>query len=142
MMEEGKVGMMCISRLSEDEDLADGIKKKVEESGVKAGAIFVIGALKQMVAGCLKDGEYKLISIEGPLEIASCIGNIAVDEKGEVAIHAHLVASNEKGGAFGGHLMQGCRVGVTAELVIIEAVGVKLKRVTNEKTRFRLLQLG
>jgi len=141
-MEKGKVGMIWVSRLPEDEDLADGIKKRVEESGIKAGAIFVIGALKHMVTGCLKEGEYKLITIEGPLEIASCMGNVAVDEKGETAIHAHLVASNEKGEAFGGHLMQGCRVGVTAELIILEAAGIKLKRVTNEKTKFRLLQLG
>lgn len=140
-MKKGKVGTICVARLPQDEDLFEGIVKNVEESGVKAGAIFVIGALKHMIAGCLREGEYKLIENEGPLEIASCMGNIAVDENGKIAIHAHLLASNEKGESFGGHLMKGSIVGVTAELIIIEALDIKMKRVTNQKTKFRLLEL-
>jgi predicted DNA-binding protein with PD1-like motif len=141
-MEKGKIGTIIIARLNEDEDLFDGIKKRVQESGVKAGAIFAIGALKQLSAGILVGGEYRINDVAGPLEIASCIGNAAVDEKGETAIHAHIVVSNEKGEAFGGHIMPGCKVGVTAELIIIEAVDVTLKRITNPKTKFRMLQLG
>jgi predicted DNA-binding protein with PD1-like motif len=140
-MKKGKVGAMCAFRLPQDEDLFDGIIKSVEESGVKAGVFFVIGALKHMIAGCLKEGEYKLIEVEGPLEIASCMGNVAVDERGKIAIHAHLLASNEKGESFGGHLMKGSIVGVTAELIIIEVLNIKMKRVTSQKTKFKLLEL-
>jgi hypothetical protein len=66
------------------------------------------------------------------------MGNIAVDEKGEVMIHAHVVVSNEKGEAFGGHLMKRSHVGATAELVMIEAVGVNLQRIFDEKTKLKL----
>jgi predicted DNA-binding protein with PD1-like motif len=141
-LEKGKIGAIYISRLLEDDDLLDGMRRAIEKSGCRAGALFVIGALKNLVAGCLVNGEYKLINVKGPLEIASCIGNVAVDEDGEIAIHAHLLASNEKGEAFGGHLMKGCKVGVTAELIMIEALGIKLRRIKKEKTQFRLLDLG
>jgi predicted DNA-binding protein with PD1-like motif len=77
----------------------------------------------------------------GPLEIASCMGNIALDEEGRTVVHAHLVVSNEKGQAFGGHLMKDCHVGATAELVIGEAVGVDLRRIFDEKTKLKLLKL-
>jgi len=76
------------------------------------------------------------------LEIASCMGNIAVDEKGEIMIHPHIVVAKEKGEAFGGHLMKGSIVGVTAELVMIEASGVNLLRAFDEKTGLNLWKLG
>ena len=141
-MLEGKVGRIFFSRILEDEDLAEAIKKRAEKSGVNAGLIILIGSLKNVVLGYYKEGEYKFIRLDGPLEIASCTGNIAVDEKGETLIHAHIVVTNERGEAFGGHLMQGSLVGATAELVIIEAVGLTLQRVFDEKTRLKLLRLS
>jgi predicted DNA-binding protein with PD1-like motif len=141
-MLKGKVGEICFYRLSEGEDLAEAIKNRAEESGIKAGVFLIIGALREVVLGCYKNGEYECIRLAGPLEIASGIGNIAVDEKGEIVIHAHLVVSNEKGEAFGGHLMKGSYVGATAELMIIEAVGVNLQKVFDEKTKLKLLRLS
>lgn len=141
-MLNGKVGRICFFRLSEDEDLDEAIKKRAEDSGIKAGVFLLIGALKDAVLGCYKAGQYEYIRLAGPLEIASCIGNIAVDEKEEILIHAHGVVSNERGEAFGGHLMKGSHVGVTAEVAIIEAVGVNLQKVLDEKTNLKLLRLS
>ena len=141
-MLKGQVGVMCFARIREGEDLAEAIKERVEETGIKAGIFFAIGSLREAVLGYLKNGQYKSVELNGPLEIASCMGNIAVDEKGEVIIHAHLVVSNEDGEAFGGHLMKGSHVGATAELIIIEGVGVKLQKVLDEKTKLRLWKLG
>jgi uncharacterized protein len=139
---EGKIGKMCFARFSENDDLAESIKKTAEESGVKAGALILIGALKQAVLGCYKQGEYINTELKGHMEIASCMGNIAHDEKGETVIHAHIVVSNEKGEAFGGHLMKGCLVGPTAELVIVEATDLNLERAFDEETKIKLLKLG
>jgi predicted DNA-binding protein with PD1-like motif len=138
----GQVGKICFSRLLRDEDMAEIIKKKAEEARIRAGTIIAIGSLKDVVLGYYKEGEYKNTRLDGPLEIASCTGNIAVDEEGQVIIHAHLVVSDEKGKAFGGHLMKGSHVGATAELVIIEAVGVKLQKVFDKETKLKLLKLG
>jgi len=141
-MLRGNVGRICFSRILEDEDLAEAVKKRVGESGIKAGVFILIGSLKNAVAGYYKEGEYRSIELEGPLEIASCMGNIAVNEKGEIVIHSHIVVSNEKGEAFGGHLMKGSHVGATGELLIIEGVGVNLQRTFDEKTRLNLWELG
>jgi predicted DNA-binding protein with PD1-like motif len=140
-MLKGQVGKICFARILEGEDLAEAIKKRVEESGIKAGVFFLIGSLKNVVLGYLRSGKYEYIRLDGPLEIASCIGNIAVDEKGEVVIHAHVVVSGEKGEAFGGHLMDDSYVGATAELVMIEGAGVNLQKIFDEKTKLRLWKL-
>lgn len=141
-MSGGHIGRIIFSRVSGGEDLADAIKKKVEKEKVKAGIFIVIGSLRRAVLGYYKEGKYKTIKLDGPLEIASGIGNVAVDEKEQIMIHAHLVVSNEKGEAFGGHLMKGSLIGATAELVIIEAADVDLKRALDEKTGLKLLKLG
>jgi len=137
----GQVGKICFSRLLKDDDLAEIIKKKAEEARIRAGIIIAVGSLKDVVLGYYKEGEYSNTRLDGPLEIASCTGNIAVDEEGQVIIHAHLVVSDEKGKAFGGHLMKGSHVGATAELMMIEAVGVKLQKVFDQETKLKLLKL-
>jgi predicted DNA-binding protein with PD1-like motif len=140
-MLKGQVGRICFSRIFEHEDLAEAIKKRVDESGIKAGIFILIGSLKNVIIGYYKERQYMPIELDGPLEIASCMGNIAVNEKGEIMIHPHIVVANEKGEAFGGHLMKGSIVGATAELVIIEASGVKLLRAFDEKTSLNLWKL-
>jgi predicted DNA-binding protein with PD1-like motif len=136
------VGHICFVRMAEGDDLLETIKKSAEENGIKAGVFTLIGALKNVVLGCYKSGEYISTLLEGPMEIASCNGNIAVDEKGDVTVHAHLVVSNEKAEAFGGHLMKGSHVGPTAELMLFEASDAGLRRTFDEKTKLRLLKLG
>jgi predicted DNA-binding protein with PD1-like motif len=139
---QGKTGRVFFFRLFEDEDLAEAVKERVAKSGIKAGFFLLIGSLKNAVLGYYKDRQYKTISLQGPLEIVSCMGNIAVDENGELIIHAHVVVSDEKGEAFGGHLMKDSHVGATAELVVVEAEGVNLQRALDEKTGLKLWKLG
>lgn len=142
MILSGKVGKTVFSRLLEDEDLAESIKRQAETNRIRAGFFILLGSVKHAALGYYRDGKYEIIRLEGPLEISSCTGNVAVDEKGEVVIHAHVVVSNEVGEAFGGHLMKGSRVGATAELVMIEAAGVEVQRVFDEKTKLKLWKLG
>ena len=141
MMVTGKAGKTVFSRLLEGEDVFESIKNRAEVGGIRAGFFILIGTVKHATFGFYKDGKYETIRLEGPLEVASCMGNVAVDEKGETVIHAHIVVSNEKGEAFGGHLMKGSEVGATAELIMVEAVGVKVQRVHDEKTNLNLWKL-
>ncbi len=141
-MVQAKVGKICFARFTENDDVAETIKKNARENDVKAGAFILIGALKHAVLGCYKNGHYVNTELRGHMEIASCMGSIAVDEKGETIVHAHIVVSNEKGEAFGGHLMKDCLVGPTAELVLIEAAGLKLQRAFDQETNLKLLKLG
>jgi hypothetical protein len=141
-MLQGQTGKICFARILEGEDLAEAVKKRIEESNVRAGMFMLIGSLKDAVLGYYRDGKYDYVRLEGPLEIASCMGNVAIDEKGDTVIHAHVVLSNEKCEAFGGHLAKGSHVGATAELVIIEGLNVNLVRSPDEKTRRNLLRLS
>lgn len=141
-MSNGISGKMIFSRLLEGDDLAESLRKQAETNGIRAGFFILIGTLRCAALGYYSDGKYETFHLEGPLEIASCTGNVAVDEKGDTAIHAHIVVSNRKCEAFGGHLMKGCEVGATAELVMIEAVGVKIQRVYDDRTKLKLWKLG
>lgn len=141
-MAKGTVGKVHFFLLFEDEDLVEAIRERAEKNGINAGILLVIGALKDAVLGYYLKGEYTYIRLDEPLEIASCMGNIALDEDGKVIVHAHIVVSNERGEAFGGHLMQNTHVDPAAELVIIEAEGLKLQRAFDAKTKLKLLQLS
>jgi predicted DNA-binding protein with PD1-like motif len=138
---EGEVKRIFFTRLLEGEDLTLAIRKRVEEKHVKAGFFMVIGSLRRVVLGYYSDGEYTYKTLNGPLEIASCTGNIAVKD-GSTLIHSHIVVSNGKMETFGGHLAEGSIVGATAELVVFEVSGVLLKRFFDEKTRLNLIDLG
>jgi predicted DNA-binding protein with PD1-like motif len=139
---EGDTGRMIVARLLEGEDLFDAIKRRAEEAGIKAGCFSAIGTLSKARIGYYRDGKYEHKVFSGPLEIASCIGNIALDEEGKVVVHAHIVLSDEQFRAFGGHLTEQSIVGATAELVIVEGTGFGLRRSFDETTGLKLLNLG
>jgi predicted DNA-binding protein with PD1-like motif len=138
----GHVGRVLFSRVLENEDLTESIRNDAKKNGIRAGVFMLIGSLKRVTLGYYREGKYQNMRLNGPLEIASCSGNIALDEEGETVVHAHIVVSNEKGEAFGGHLLADSIVGATAELVMIEASGVTLQRAFDEKTKLRLLKLS
>lgn len=134
---ESKTGRTVFARLSENEDLLEAITLRAKRAKISAGFFILIGALKKAKLGFYREQEYKPLEISEPVEITSCIGNISVKEQ-EPIVHAHVVVSNEKGEAFGGHLLPGCVVSVNAELVLVEAADLRLQRVFDEKTKLYL----
>ncbi len=118
------------------------INKAAQEDNINAGTLISIGSLQDVEMGFYREGKYTYVRKNGPFEIVSCLGTIARLENGEVAVHAHIVVSDESGAAFGGHLMKGSHVGVTAELILIEALDVALVRSYDEKTKLNLLRTG
>ena len=134
---ESKIGRIVFARLSEGEDLLEAITLRAERAKITAGFFILIGALKKAKLGFYREQEYKSIEISEPVEIVSCVGNVSVKEE-ELIVHAHISVSNEKGEAFGGHLLPGCVVSVNAELVLVEAADLRLQRVFDEKTKLYL----
>ena len=141
-MQAGRIGRIIVSRIAEGEDLFEAVKKRADDSHVKAGFFSAIGSLDDVTMGYYRNGKYEYRHLEGPLEIASCTGNIALNESGEIVIHGHIVVSDESFTARGGHLVQESHVGATAELVIVEGLDLDLRRVFDEKTKLKLLKLG
>jgi predicted DNA-binding protein with PD1-like motif len=131
-----------VARVLEGEDLLEAIKRRAEEAEIKAGCFFAIGSLSKARIGYYRDGKYDYRVLSGPLEIASCTGNIGLDEEGKTVVHSHIVVSDEQFETFGGHLTEQSTVGATAELVFVEAVGMDLRRSQDKKTGLKLLRLG
>lgn len=136
-----KTGKMIFARLVEGEDLLTGITQVAAKAKISAGFFFLIGTLRSAKLGFFHEGKYETIGMEQPLEIVSCLGNVSVKE-GEVFAHAHVAVSDEKGRTFGGHVMPGCVIGVTGELVLIEALGIRLVREFDDKTKLSLLSFA
>lgn len=136
-LQESKLGKTVFARLYKDEDLLEAIASATKQAKISNGSFTLIGTLKKAKLGFYRDGNYEPIEIEGPLEIVSCIGNVSLKERMPI-VHAHIVVSDEKGQAFGGHTLPGCLISVTGELMLVEAMGMKLERKFDEKTKLNL----
>lgn len=134
---QSRLGKVVFARLFEDEDLLETINLAATQNGINVGFFSLIGTLKKANVGFYREGRYETIEIVGSLEIASCIGNISLKE-GKPFAHAHTVVSNEKGEVMGGHVMPGCVIGVTGELVLVEAADARLHRKLDKKTQLYL----
>jgi predicted DNA-binding protein with PD1-like motif len=75
---------------------------------MKIGRLFVNGRSRR---GLIFRGGYKVLSL---------VGDIALDEKGEPKVHAHVVVGRSDGTALGGHLVE-AQVRPTLEVVLVES---------------------
>lgn len=138
---ESEIRKAVFARFLEGEDLLEAITQVATKSEIRAGFFFLIGTLKSAKLGFYQDGKYLPIEMEQELEIVSCLGNISIKE-GKAFPHAHLAVSDEKGKVFGGHAMPGCIIGATAELVLVEAHGLKITRQFDKITKLSLLSFS
>ena len=137
---EGRVGRFLFFRVREGADLLAAIREAAEAAGVRSGLLACIGALRKARLGFyLGEGRYKTIELEGPLEIASCLGNLSEGPEGELVVHAHITVCDSEGRAFGGHVLEGCVVSPTAELALLELSGARLVRRLDAATGLKLL---
>ena len=75
-------------------------------------------------------------SFDGPFEIVSGTGTISKD-----GCHLHISVSDKDGHVIGGHLKDGCRVGVTVEVVIGMFENTFYKRMLDISTGFNELDI-
>ncbi|MHA2139912.1 MAG: PPC domain-containing DNA-binding protein [Candidatus Thorarchaeota archaeon] len=132
-----------ISRMEPGDDILKTIEQVALEHNVKSGQVTLIGAVSRAKLGYFdrETGGYKDFLLERDLEVVSGMGNISRLEDDSVVVHAHLVVSDEEGRCWGGHLMAGCEVSVTIELMIIETE-VQLRRTRDDLTGLNLLDIG
>ena len=126
-MIESKLGRVIFARLFENEDLLEAISNTAKKTRINAGFFILVGTLKEAKLGFYRQGKYEPIQIDEPVEIVSCMGNISLKEEKDLVVHAHVSVSDEEGKVLGGHVLPGCKVAATAELVLVEAVDVKLQ---------------
>ncbi len=81
------------------------IEAFADEHEVDAGWFWAMGAVQDVKLWYYDqtDREYRSVSFDEPLEVASCVGNVA-NLDGERFAHTHMVLSRQSGQSLAGHL--------------------------------------
>ena len=83
--------------------------------------------------------DYKHIPLREQVEVLSLIGDVALDEKGEPKVHAHVVVGRSDGTARGGHLLE-AHVRPTLEVILTESPK-HLRKQYDPESRLALIRL-
>jgi hypothetical protein len=99
-------------RLGPGDDLRAALQKFTAEKKLDAACIVTcVGSLQKTTLRLANQDHYT--TFEGKREIVSLVGTLAV-----TGSHLHLSVSDSTGVTLGGHLVEGCQVYTTAEIVI------------------------
>jgi predicted DNA-binding protein with PD1-like motif len=122
-------------RLLPGKDLKNSLIAFATEHRLKAAFIITcVGSLEEAAIRMAGAGEVKQFSDK--LEILSLSGTFS-DRGG----HFRICTSDKNGRVCGGHLMEGCVVYTTAEIVIGEAPGIEFRRAEDIETGFKELKI-
>jgi hypothetical protein len=109
-------------RLKPTQDLFDSIEEFVKQNNIEAGCVLSsVGSLTHATLRLANRNYYN--EYEGHFEIVSMIGTVSVHGS-----HLHVAISDGDGVTIGGHLVSGCKIYTTAEIVIAEFEDVIYKR--------------
>ena len=99
-------------RLCPGNDLLAGLEKVVTDQQLQAGCVLTcVGSLTIAVLRLANRDEHT--TFEGHFEIVSLTGTLSIHGS-----HLHISISDSEGRTIGGHLVEGCKVYTTAEIVI------------------------
>ena len=99
-------------RLRPGDDLLVGLEKIVTEKQIQAGCVLAcVGSLTIAVLRLANRDEYS--TFEGHFEIVSLTGTLSIHGS-----HLHISISDGDGRTIGGHLVEGCKVYTTAEIIL------------------------
>ncbi len=109
-------------RLSPGQDLFDEIETFVHEKHIEAGCILsAVGSLTHATLRLANRDLYN--EYDGHFEIVSMTGTVSVHGS-----HLHITISDGDGVTTGGHLVSGCKIYTTAEMVLAAFGDVVYKR--------------
>lgn len=99
-------------RLHRGDDLLGSIRALAEKAAIEAGV--VLSAVGCISCGVVRDASgVRLKTIDEPCEIVSLNGTVS-----RTRCHLHIALSGEDLSTLGGHLVEGCIINTTCELVI------------------------
>ncbi|MFC7167162.1 PPC domain-containing DNA-binding protein [Halospeciosus flavus] len=106
--EEFTGGREFVGRLEHGADWRTEIEGLARDEGVEAGWFVAMGAVQDatLLYYDQDEFEYETVEYDEPLEVASCVGNVARLD-GDVFAHTHAVLSRRSGQALAGHLDAG-----------------------------------
>lgn len=120
-------------RLHRGADLLLSIKELAQEKQIKAGV--VLSAVGCVLKARLRDASgVNIRDIDEHCEIVSLNGTVS-----EKRCHLHLALSKEDLSSIGGHMVEGCIINTTCELVIVELPGQQIDVEFDEETGYKEL---
>lgn len=126
---------MYAFRLKPGQDLKQGIESLVKEKNIKAGWISTcVGSLTDYTIRFANQPEGGIGS--GHFEIVSLTGTVSVNGS-----HLHISISDSTGKTIGGHLMEGCKIYTTAEIVLAASSAFIFTREKDGTTPWEELQV-
>jgi predicted DNA-binding protein with PD1-like motif len=125
-----------IFRLKPGEDLRNSIEAIVKEKNIEAGWINTcVGSLTDYTIRFANQQEG--LRDSGHFEIVSLTGTVSVNGS-----HLHISISDSTGKTIGGHLLEGCKIYTTAEIVIGSTTAYELTRKKDGTTEWKELQVN
>jgi predicted DNA-binding protein with PD1-like motif len=122
-------------RLKPGQDLREQLEAFVREKRIRAGFIITaVGSLRQ--ASIRLADQPSPTNFEGKFEIVSLVGTLGQD-----GIHLHISISDSSGKTIGGHLVAGCLIYTTAEILIGDAEGLTFSRAPDPDTHYQELRI-
>ena len=101
-----------VIRLTPGEDLFLSLENYLQKKNIEAGCILsVVGSLRYATLRLANQGVPS--SFSEKFEIVSLSGTVSIHGS-----HLHIAISDKNGKTLGGHLLKGCEVFTTVELVI------------------------
>ena len=124
-------------RLTPGADLRGELQRFTQENTLRAGCILsCVGSLSRArlrMPGAGGDAEAFATFVE-PMEIVSLSGTLCLD-----GLHLHVSLTRRDASCIGGHVVQGCIVNTTAEVVIGELDEVTFHRPVDPATGYNEL---
>lgn len=116
-------GTTHLIRLEAGERIVGSLLSFCEREGIRSGYFHGLGAVSRAELGHFEPaaGDYTWLELEGPWEIVSLYGNVAVLD-GQPFVHAHAVLSDRSFAVRGGHLREAV-VSATCEIALIRPGG-------------------
>jgi len=117
-------------RLKPGQDLLLEMERLAQDQQLEAACVLTcIGSLTTAVLRYANQGHTDTLS--GHFEIVSLTGTLSIHGS-----HYHIAISDGTGKTFGAHLMEGCKVYTTAEIVIGVINGVSYQRTMCEESGY------
>ncbi len=104
------------------DEAVSGLTDFAREQRLAGSHFTAIGAFSGATLGYFnwEQKDYQKIPVREQVEVLSLVGDIALDEKGEPKVHAHVVVGRSDGTTLGGHLLE-AYVRPTLEVILVES---------------------
>ncbi|MGB5960692.1 MAG: PPC domain-containing DNA-binding protein [Coleofasciculaceae cyanobacterium] len=123
------------TRLKPNQDLKTSIVSFVEENNIQAGFILTaVGSLKKATLRFANQDSYQVFNER--FEIVSLVGTLSI-----YGIHLHISLADKNGKTIGGHLVDGCLIYTTAEIVIGTSEYFVFMRTIDKNTGYKELEI-